>query len=85
MPLLLINGSSGIGTGWSTDIPPFNPKDILKNIKLHFAGLQMEEMLPYYRNFKGTIYKNGNNYYSKGIYSAKNDVITIKELPNGLE
>ena len=44
----------------------------------------MEEMLPYYRNFKGTIYKNGNNYYSKGIYSAKNDVITIKELPIGL-
>ena len=84
LPLLLINGSSGIGTGWSTDIPPFNPKDILKNIKLHFAGLQMEEMLPYYRNFKGTIYKNGNNYYSKGIYSAKNDVITIKELPIGL-
>ena len=81
---MLINGSSGIGTGWSTDIPPFNPKDILKNIKLHFAGIEMEEMYPYYRNFKGSIYKRGNNFYSKGIYSAKNDVITIKELPIGV-
>jgi DNA topoisomerase-2 len=84
MPLLLINGSEGIGTGWSTNIPPFNPTDILKNIKLYFAGIEMEEMYPYFRNFKGTVYKNGNNFYSKGIYSAKNDVITITELPIGV-
>ena len=38
LPMLLINGTSGIGTGWSTNIPCFNPKDIIKNIKLYNQG-----------------------------------------------
>ena len=84
LPMLLINGSSGIGTGWSTDIPCFNPKDILKNIKLYNNGFEMEEMKPYYRGFTGKIIKNGSNFISKGIYIIKKDKITITELPIGV-
>ena len=29
LPMILINGTRGIGTGWSTDIPQYNPKDVL--------------------------------------------------------
>lgn len=29
IPLLLVNGSEGIGTGWSTDVPPHNPIEII--------------------------------------------------------
>ena len=32
-PLALINGAEGIGTGWSTSIPMFNPADIIANLK----------------------------------------------------
>jgi DNA topoisomerase-2 len=29
----LVNGSEGIGTGWSTSIPLHNPRDIVANLK----------------------------------------------------
>ena len=33
IPMVLVNGMTGIGTGFSTNIPCFNPKDICKNIR----------------------------------------------------
>jgi DNA topoisomerase-2 len=33
IPTVLINGAEGIGTGWSTSIPNYNPHDIVNNIK----------------------------------------------------
>lgn len=29
-----MNGAEGIGTGWSTKVPNFNPRDIVENIRL---------------------------------------------------
>ena len=84
LPMLLVNGSSGIGTGWSTDIPCFNPKDIIKNIKLYCNGFEMEDMIPYYKGFKGKIVKYGTNFLSKGVYEIKKDKIIVTELPIGI-
>ena len=33
LPMILVNGTEGIGTGWSTSVPSFNPADIIKNIE----------------------------------------------------
>lgn len=33
IPLTLVNGAEGIGTGWSTFIPGHNPRDIVENLK----------------------------------------------------
>ena len=33
IPLLLVNGSQGIGTGWSTFIPSYSPLDVLRYIR----------------------------------------------------
>ena len=33
IPMVLVNGMVGIGTGWSTNIPQYNPVEIIKNIK----------------------------------------------------
>ena len=33
IPLVLVNGAAGIGTGWSTNIPSYNPRDIIDYIK----------------------------------------------------
>lgn len=33
LPMVLINGSTAIATGWSSDIPPFSPKDIIECIR----------------------------------------------------
>ena len=49
LPLVLINGSDGIGTGWSSKIPQFNPLDLIKNIQLMIDGKEPKEIHPWYR------------------------------------
>jgi DNA topoisomerase-2 len=85
IPMVLINGSQGIGTGWSTDIPKFNPLDIIKNIKSKLNGNEYDEMIPYSHGFKGTITKKSDNIFvSKGLYEVKENKIIVNELPIGM-
>jgi len=37
LPFVLMNGSSGIGTGFSSSIPPYHPLDLLKYIRTKMA------------------------------------------------
>lgn len=32
IPMVLVNGAKGLGTGWSTDIPNHNPQEIIQNL-----------------------------------------------------
>lgn len=54
---MLVNGAEGIGTGWSTSIPNYNPLDVVRNIRKMLDGEEIEDMLPWYRNFTGDIYE----------------------------
>jgi DNA topoisomerase II len=85
IPLLLVNGSQGIGTGWSTFIPPYNPVDVLNYIR---AKLDKEPELPpihpFARGFQGTIEprKDGEGYVTVGRASKKTEnTVLIDELP----
>ncbi len=57
LPVSLFNGISGIGTGFSTRIPPYNIIDISAWLMLRIRGLTTKgiELDPWYRGFKGTI------------------------------
>jgi DNA topoisomerase-2 len=84
IPMLLVNGSDGIGTGWSTNIPNYNPLDLIDNIKRLIRDEPTVEMTPFYRNFKGNIEKIENGKYQiDGIYEDNGDEMTITELPIG--
>jgi len=79
IPMVLINGALGIGTGWSTSIPNFNPSDIIKNIRRKLVGDDWTTMKPYYRGFKGQIEECKSSepercraYRSKGIVEVIN-------------
>lgn len=50
--MVLVNGSEGIGTGWSTFVPNYNPRDIVENIKRLIADEPMLPMEPWYKGFK---------------------------------
>ena len=86
IPMVLINGMVGIGTGFSTSVPQFNPLDCVKNIKRKLNNENYLEMKPYYKGFKGKIIKdkNKNNYITKGNYKIEDDKIIITELPIGI-
>ena len=108
IPMILVNGAVGIGTGFSTNIPQYNPNDIIdscinicnkisdENInvasdndihKLYnvINDIDIENYVPYYLGFKGTIQKNDKDIYeSKGIYNWLDDTtVEISELPVG--
>lgn len=86
VPIILINGTKGIGTGWSTDVPCFNPKDVIKNILRMLGGGQPEPMIPWYRGFKGTITPDGDGTYKvTGVVVKKSATeLSITELPIGV-
>ena len=86
LPTVLINGTEGIGTGFSSFVPPYNPKDIINNIQKGLSGKNLEKMVPWFRGFTGSIVQDPNDDQSwimKGLYSTSGTTVTVKELPPG--
>ncbi|KAM8988579.1 DNA topoisomerase 2-alpha [Ara ararauna] len=83
IPMVLINGAEGIGTGWSCKIPNFDIREVVNNIRRLMDGEEPLPMLPSYKNFKGTIDELGpNQYVISGEVSILNSTtIEITELP----
>jgi len=84
IPMVLINGAEGIGTGFSTKIPPYNPVDVIKNIKKLLKGKEMKLIEPWWKGFEGTVSKiDDYNYEMYGSWVQKNNKLIITELPVG--
>jgi DNA gyrase/topoisomerase IV subunit B len=90
LPLILINGSEGIGTGFSTKIPPHDPEFIVKNLLNMMDDKPFEKMIPWFRGFRGLVEFKGINdygleqYINKGTYKIIDDTtVLIDELPIG--
>jgi len=83
IPMVLVNGAEGIGTGWSTKIPNFNPREIVENIKRLIAGEALQPMAPWYKNFCGNIEQvEPNKYNCYGVCDViDNHAVRITELP----
>jgi DNA topoisomerase-2 len=88
IPMILINGSKGIGTGFSTDIMSYNPVQIIDYLvsKLGDAGfINTTDFLPYYEGFNGSISKiSDSKFLIKGKYEKLSaDKVRVTELPIG--
>jgi len=91
IPMVLVNGSKGIGTGFSTDIMCYNPLEIISYIKDKLKGPTISSnnksspFIPYYEGFKGTIEQIENGkFLIKGCYEkVGTDKIRVTELPIG--
>ncbi|KAF7683272.1 DNA topoisomerase 2 [Astathelohania contejeani] len=85
IPMALVNGPEGIGTGWSSNIPNFSPRDIVANLYRLLADNDIQEMKPFYRGFRGNIQKvDPGRYRVSGIYEVIDDTVEITELPIGV-
>jgi len=86
IPMVLVNGAEGIGTGWATSIPNYNPRDIIENLRLFIRGKTMKKMRPWYRGFLGKINptEEKGKYESVGVWKyieGRGEGIEITELP----
>lgn len=86
IPMILVNGSKGIGTGFSTDIMCYNPLEIIEYLKNKLLFIEDSvEFIPYYEGFKGEISKlDDSKFLIKGLYEKiSDDKIRVTELPIG--
>jgi DNA topoisomerase-2 len=88
IPMVLVNGSKGIGTGFSTDIMCYNPLQIIEYLKKKLGQTLEEEpepFLPYYEGFQGQVTKlSEERFLFKGVYEKVGpDRIRVTELPVG--
>jgi DNA topoisomerase-2 len=85
--MVLVNGSKGIGTGFSTDIMSYQPLQIIDYLKNKLLGIVENnvEFIPYYEGFKGQITKIcSEKFLIKGLYEKiTTDKIKVTELPVG--
>lgn len=87
LPMVLVNGADGIGTGWSTAVPTYNPREIIRNIRNMLRGEQMEDMVPWYKGYTGTVVRNEKEgqegkFEVTGVIEKKSGtMLVITELP----
>lgn len=88
VPIILINGANGIGTGYSTSVPMYNPKDVIENMKRCLSKKELVTMIPYYKGFNGTIkLTKPDTYETYGVVidkpNSKN--LIVNETPLGID
>ena len=87
LPMIAINGTKGIGTGYAVDAPNHNPLDIIDYIRAILLDDQNtnSSIIPWYYHFRGTVEDNQGEFYTVGKYNRTSPTtIEISELPVGL-
>ena len=85
IPMVLVNGATGVGMGWSTDIPLHSAKDCIKYV---YARLQNKDKLPvinaHYNGYIGQIEITPKSYMHSGVVTIKGNTVRVTEIPIGM-
>lgn len=85
VPTILLNGSSGIAVGYSTNILNRNPMDIVDACLGYLKGKKVKELKPWFKEFSGTWTRDVetvNKWKIFGIYKVVNTTtVKVTELP----
>lgn len=73
IPYALTSGVSGIATGWSSDVPPYNPIDVADAVIAYLEGDEVPMLIPWFRGFTGKVklYPNGKTKKVENIKKAE--------------
>ena len=100
IPMILVNGTSGIGTGFSTNIPSYDPIKLIEWIRVWIKtggkvtedlgdGVTVSEgpdLIPWYRGFKGVVKLVGSKIFTYGVIEDKGKgKYRVTELPVGMK
>ncbi|KEQ72810.1 type II DNA topoisomerase [Aureobasidium namibiae CBS 147.97] len=86
IPMILVNGYEARGQDWQTYIPPYNPKDVIANLRRRVRGASksdMQPMQPWFRNWTGQVKTLGQTHHSFRGTTCKisENVLEVTELP----
>jgi DNA topoisomerase-2 len=91
--LAIVNGASGIGTGWSTDIPPFGARPVLGATRAALAAgcpahyRALPPLAPEYRGWTGRVEGGGDgsgSFVLRGRFERLPGGVRVLELPPGV-
>ena len=86
LPLMLLNGAEGIGTGFSSVIPSFNHKDIIKSMMSYIEGNKPRKIKPWVRYYTESIeIDEKNRVLFRMGFKQVGDKVFIVELPRGYD
>lgn len=97
IPMVLVNGAFGIGTGWSTSVPMFDPLALVEVMRAWIRAPSSERdavlrelcapqtLMPWFDGFKGRVeyLESRGVYRTHGIYTEEAGRVHITELPVG--
>ena len=84
VPMVLVNGAEGIGTGFSSYVPPYKFEDLVTNIRKAFRGEAMVPMIPHFKGFTGTVTKKGEHtWVLSGVVTKEGSAWVVSDLPPG--
>ena len=95
VPMVLLNGADGIGTGWSTMVPNYQPREVVANLLRLLDGQPQQSLVPWYRGFRGEIVPFGDDNATVGggskskfmvrglIEKVNTTTLRVTELPVG--
>eukprot|EP00873_Tetraselmis_striata_P033653 jgi/Tetstr1/453917/TSEL_040836.t1 len=89
LPLLLLNGCVGIGTGWSCNVPCFDPVAVADAYRARIRGVPdafdaLRDLPPCYRGFRGSYARTeGGKWVSRGVATRSGKTVRVTEVPIG--
>jgi DNA topoisomerase-2 len=85
VPMVLVNGAEGIGTGFSCFVPPYKLEDIVTNIQNALDGRPMVPMIPHYKGFTGTVTRKSDTSWTLTgrVEEEAPGIVRVTELPPG--
>ena len=84
LPLVLVNGALGIGTGYSTNVPCHDPVAVLAAVRAVLRGdPEPGALKPWYRGFRGDVFEHCGRTWSRGVVSRGPGAnkLRVTELP----
>jgi DNA gyrase subunit A len=86
LPIMLLNGAEGIGTGFSSVIPSFNHEDIIKSMISFIETGKIKKIKPYFRYYTDKVeIDDKGRIITKMSFKQVGDKIFITEVPKGYD
>ena len=84
VPMVLVNGAEGIGTGFSCYVPPYDLAVLKHNIQCALDQVAMAPMVPHFKGFRGKITKTKDHtWVLEGVVVKEGTQLHVTELPPG--
>jgi DNA topoisomerase-2 len=85
LPMVLVNGANGIGTGYRTSVPAYHPRELVRCIEAKLDGRPSFSVAlhPWYKGFIGTLSPSSSSSSSSSSSASSSSSSSSAPAPSG--